>query len=640
MIRSKLAWPRLQYWFLTLFCTAALYAQADVQSLLPVTLDGTWVAETCRRGMDSAEGTFALDINTRRRISGWFTNSVTEQVLPVRGQITRRGQLTAHVQAKLTLRGVVSGTTNAAVQGLILRQCIGTFESYLPTNDCILPTNCCVVPTNCCVIPTNPPPLFPDTNLAAYVSEILGKPIEQIRPADLVALDRVDLFFSSVRDLTGLQYATNLSLAVLQYTMITNYSALYQLPALRELYLSHITNGTFLSNFTRLERLGLQYSDLGDAATLLPLTNLYELDFFQTHVTNVSALANLPWLFYFSHESETIADAIPYGDLKQLRSLNLDGPFSDLTSFSTLTNLQGLDLGSRPRTNFAAGLSSLVNLYWLSMPNTDMPDLNWLNAPGVGSLYLPDNLITDLSPLAGLQSLYSISLSGNPLTNLVPLTQVPNLASLSISRLGLKDISFAAGLQKLSWLSAEENLIEDISSLKNCPLLHGIYLNQNRITDLSPLAACTNLSSATFNDNEIHTLPSLSNLSRLSWLELAQNAISDLSPLTNITALAELRLDGNLITNIDALASLPRLTSISLRTNAITDITALASLPQLTRIDLEQNGITNVSPLLNLTNLYYVSLYQNPLDLSAGSTASNVLHTLRSRGVYVLPWQW
>jgi hypothetical protein len=210
---------------------------------LPLTLTGTWEALNCRRGVEPPEGTFLLNVNSRRRIAGWFTNSVDATAMPVAGQISRRGVVTGRVKRGLVLRGIVSGTTNPAIHGTFSGRCVGTFASFPPlppsnTNSCVAnycATNCCMTnccATNDCVVLTNTPSLFADTNLANNVARTLGKPVEQITTNDLQTLIRIDSFLENIGDLTGLEYATNLYLIYFEGNPVTNYSALYQLPNL------------------------------------------------------------------------------------------------------------------------------------------------------------------------------------------------------------------------------------------------------------------------------------------------------------------------------------------------------------------------------------------------------------------------
>ena len=70
--------------------------------------------------------------------------------------------------------------------------------------------------------------------------------------------------------------------------------------------------------------------------------------------------------------------------------------------------------------------------------------------------------------------------------------------------------------------------------------------------------------------------------------------------------------------------------------NQISDISPLAGLTSLKRLQLEDNEISDIAPLVANSGLgtrARVHLSGNPLDLSAGSEASQDLQTLRDRGV-------
>ena len=601
---SNFPLPFGSLWLLVLACASLSAknvsppdASLNIQSILPVTLHGTWQAPTCRRG-EGGEGTFTIGIDSRRRVSGWFTNGANESAWPLRGQISRGGMVTARVEGGLRLRGVVAGTTNPVIEGSIVRRCTGGFEGVRPD-------------TNCCVNPTNAGPLFPDANLAAYVSEQLQIPIDEITPGNLAALEEVYFFDDTVRDLTGLQYATNIYQANLEGSAITNYSALYHLPNLQNLYLSHLTNPVFVTNFTQLTTLSVRYSLFDDESLVRALPHVEFLGLEGTRFPVIAALASNPSLTGLYHMYADVTDVAPYGALTQLSSLYLYGnPIGDLTPLTALTNLSYVSLGGYPLTNLPAGFSSLKNLNF-GVTETALSDLDWLNVPGPGVLYLQNNRLTNISRLAEALDLVALDLSGNPLADLAPLSQLPRLRTLSLHRVALTNLSFVPA--NLQLLLADDNAVSDLSPLMTRSNLSHLQLSRNQVSDLAPLAACTNLSFLSLNSNQIASVSGLGSSPKLRTLTLYQNQVSDVSPLTN----------------------LPALSSLDVSYNQITDVQPLASATGLDDLNLQSNGITDISPLIGLTNLTVLHLYGNPLDLTPGSPALHVIETLRSNGVRV-----
>ena len=631
-------------WFLALLCIAPLHAEegshspisnlsgstvsgyvstsaqlstpaTNIQGLLPAALEGTWFAQGCQRGVETIEGTFALNISQRRRVTGWFTNATEQKVLPARGQVSRRGLLTARVQERLTLRGVLAGTTSTAARGIVLRRCTGMFESF--TNHYVKPV------------------LFPDPHLAAYLSELLDKPVDQIVASDLLSIQYLDIWDYEIGDLTGLQYATNLQ----QLTVaapITNYSAVYNLPNLRYLSFYDTTNFAFLSHLPQIESLDLNYSELTNAAPLLALTNLQSLSLYDTRVANLEALAALPNLWRLDHEFRHPADAAAYGALTQLAQLSLDGPLNDLAPLGTLTNLERITLLQYTRVNFAAGLYPMRKLSFVDITRAGMRDLDWVESTNIWYLNLADNQLTNVSRLNGLHRLASLNLSGNPLGDSESLGQVPAaVTSLLVNRIGLSNLASFPEFGHLRNLQARDNSITDLSPLWNGTNLMSLFLAGNQVTSLAPLNACTRLGYLDLGGNQVSDLSPLASCTNLLSLSLASNQLSTLPDVSAVPQLSLLNLNHNNISDITALAGLKELRFLYASHNQVTNINALASNTNLFYLYLDSNQITDITALTNLPILRYVTLSDNPLNLGGGTSASNVVNTLRNRGVFV-----
>ena len=120
--------------------------------------------------------------------------------------------------------------------------------------------------------------------------------------------------------------------------------------------------------------------------------------------------------------------------------------------------------------------------------------------------------LADLSPLAGLTELDSLSLVG-------PLPE-------------LSDVSPLASLSKLTYLRVSEAAVSDISALASLTSLTSLFLSNNRIDDISSLASLTKLTfELQLDHNQISDLAPLAPLKGVSALNLAFNSISDLTPL-------------------------------------------------------------------------------------------------------------
>ena len=317
-------------------------------------------------------------------------------------------------------------------------------------------------------------------------------------------------------------------------------------------------------------------------------------------------------------------------------------------------------------------------------------DLTGLEAcRNLEQLYLEDNQILSLSPLAGLASLRIVSLSGNRISDIEPLADLVNLASLAIHGNEIVDLGPIAALPQLATLSIG-NLVTDISPLVGMPRLQRLKLYVRPEADLTPLAQLTALTflflstgqpmsgRIRFDPNTLSSLGELTSLHLhgydierltdladaapgLTELTLQYAGVDDLSAVAQFGALTMLTLDwlvsdaesvdfsqlmlprsvrvltleGDGIADLATLAGLESVTSLSLPRNQITDIGALEGLTSLQALDLSFNPLTNLTPLLGLTGLRSLNLVGVPFDRTEGSIANGVLRELRDRGVNI-----
>ena len=171
------------------------------------------------------------------------------------------------------------------------------------------------------------PVAIPDPNLARSLRRALGlasnAPI--IRQA-MQQLRELLAFQSRIKDLTGLEHATNLERLVLSGNQISDVSALAGLTNLQELHLANnqISDVSPLAGLTNLERLVLSDNQISDVSPLAGLTNLEQLEL----------------------SGNQILDFLPLAGLTDLEQLFLGGPQPlDFSPLAGLTNLKLLLIG-------------------------------------------------------------------------------------------------------------------------------------------------------------------------------------------------------------------------------------------------------------------------------------------------------
>ena len=458
----------------------------------------------------------------------------------------------------------------------------------------------------------------PDTHLASELRRELGLASD----ADITAGDMARLisFYpdseESITDLTGLEYALNITALILnsqtELNDLTQLSSLVTLTVL-DLEDTSLTDLSFLENLVALTRLSLKGTGIVDVSPLASFVNLTNLGLQSNSIVDVSPLRSLVNLTILALQSNSIVDVSPLVDLVNLTYLGLfDNPILDTSPLYPLTQQDppvDIDIEvvvpevvSVPDANLASrlrrvlGLASDADITSGAMATLTRFGMEpgWFIGDLTGMEYAinltsgsfsggPNVSPTDLSPLQGITSLTSLTfiISGHSeLTDITPLSGLVNLERLNLQQDGnIIDISALSGLINLEWLHLSDNSIIDISGLSNLSNLTTLYLASNAINDVNALSGLSNLTTLYLASNAINDVNALSGLSNLTYLSLLENAINDVS----------------------ALSSLSNLEVLSLINNSISDVSPLSGLVNLTRLRLAGNPILDTSPLYPLT---------------------------------------
>ena len=421
-----------------------------------------------------------------------------------------------------------------------------------------------------------------DANLRAVIETALEKAIgAKITRGDMSTLTYLEARNKNIRDLTGLEYATNLQNLDLGSERVSG---------------SGYVNSNAISDFS----------------TLSSLTNLTWLDLDSNGISNlsalVSAISGLPSLQTLVLSNNSISDISSLSSLINLTSLNLGG---DLYSYSSVKI--NLRLDSNAISDVSA-LSSLINLTSLNLSGNDISDFSPLSSlTKLTDLTLINTKISNLSSLSSLTGLTHLNLAGNTLSDLSPLRNLTNLTSLDLLVTTISDVSALSGLTSLTYLDLSHNSISDISALSGLTSLTRLDLVDTSISDIS----------------------ALSGLTSLTILHLQHTSISDISALSGLTSLTILYLADTSISDISALSGLTSLTRLNLFHNSISDVSALSGLTSLTILHLDNNRISNLAPLVANTGLGSgdeVDVRRNPLSDTSLNTH---IPALQGRGVTV-----
>ena len=246
---------------------------------------------------------------------------------------------------------------------------------------------------------------IPDANLRAVIAAALDKaPNAPITPDEMATLTSLGAANKGIRNLAGLEFATNLTRLALGVEVVDG----------RLVNSNDISNLSPLSGLTNLTWLSLSANSITDVSPLSGLTNLTRLWLYTNNITDVSPLSGLTQLELLNLRANNITD-VSLSGLTQLEILDLSANSLADVSLSGLTRLEILDLSANSLADVS--LSGLTNLtiLWLRANNiTDVSPLSGLT--NLRELDLESNIITDVSPLVGLTNLRELDLRGNPLS--------------------------------------------------------------------------------------------------------------------------------------------------------------------------------------------------------------------------------
>ncbi|MHC4533078.1 MAG: leucine-rich repeat domain-containing protein [Planctomycetota bacterium] len=299
---------------------------------------------------------------------------------------------------------------------------------------------------------------FADANLKAAVEQALG--VTDPTPTDMLSLTSFSCSYRGIVDLTGLEYATNLTFLSLYRNQISDISA--------------------LAGITNLEHLSLSHNQISDISALAGLTNLEHLSLLNNQISDISELSGLTKLMELSLESNQISDISSLSGLKNLTLLSLSyNQTSDISALADMTNLTELYL-SKIQISDISALAGLTNLTELNLWNNQISDISAVaGLTNLEFLILADNQISDISSVADLINLKGLYLENNQISDISVLAEMTNLTALFLGGNDIIDISLLAGRTNLTHLYLDNNQISDISALTELMSLVILHLQKN-----------------------------------------------------------------------------------------------------------------------------------------------------------------
>jgi hypothetical protein len=239
--------------------------------------------------------------------------------------------------------------------------------------------------------------LFKDPNLETAIRQALNIPEAEITIQNMALLTAFDAGGKNISDLTGLEFAANLTDLRLTDNSINDINPILNLKNIQYLNLSNNKN------------LSLK--------NLVKLTNLYHLKINYIKIVSLDSLKNNIALRYLSLTGDSISDLNPLTNLN-----NLDTLYADVNNIQTLpvmdklTKISVLGLSHNQIKN-VAGLNKLITLKQLMIDHNSLTDINGLsNLSAIEDISLEGNQLKDTS-LTALYNLTKIS-NKNIVTNI------------------------------------------------------------------------------------------------------------------------------------------------------------------------------------------------------------------------------
>ena len=278
---------------------------------------------------------------------------------------------------------------------------------------------------------------IPDPNLAEALRERLGlAPNAPITRQDMQRLEGFTAIDIQIRNLTGLEHATQLQVLHLNGNQIRDLNPLTGLTQLLVLSLSdnnQISNISPLAGLTQLFGLGLSGNQINDISPLARLTQLEQLYISGNQISDISPLTQLTQLEQLHINRNQISDISPLTQLTQLTELAIrENQIRDVSPLTRLTRLKALGLEGNQISDIRP-LSELTQLEVLSLSHNQIRDVSPLaRLTQLKQLYLHWNDIRDVSPLAKLVNLEILRLAENPIADTSPLTSLTKLVDVDI----------------------------------------------------------------------------------------------------------------------------------------------------------------------------------------------------------------
>ncbi len=268
--------------------------------------------------------------------------------------------------------------------------------------------------------------------------------------------------------------------------------------------------------------------------------NITSLDLTDNQITDISSLSSLNRLTNLVLENNQVVDLSPLESLSVLKSLNVKNNATiDASTFSkinqSIEQIYANDCNISDISSFL-GLKKLKVLYVDNNPIASINGIEQLS--NLTNFSISDTLVTDLDPLEQNKDLKVLDIENDNVNNIDVVAKLPNLNVLIMNNCKIDDNDMKALSEttKLNTIKANDNQISDISVLsKNTGLVYA-YFDNNQIENVEGLVGSKDtLREIHFDNNLLTDLSPLrtDKTSKLYKINADNNSITDASILAD-----------------------------------------------------------------------------------------------------------
>lgn len=477
--------------------------------------------------------------------------------------------------------------------------------------------------------------------------ENLDTPITKEDLLKVKSLIVVEAKSKGIKDVSGLEYMTNLENLTLEEVKLKNIK--------------------FISNLRQLKSLSITYGELEDIGPLAKLEHIEFLTLRNNKISDLSPLSQMKKIKMLDLNSNDIKDIKPLFTVKSLRTLTIANnqiSNDNLAGIEQLKNVKNLSLSNNGLTNIEH-ITSMKKLVELDLAKNELENIEPLSRLStVQSLNLEENYISDITPLSHLTDLYDLKLGSNEICDVRPVQElgkriyidiqrqkifldnvekdkevkipIYNLQGEPLDTIQLKSEDGIVNNGSVKWGTTGEKTYEftlDIKPEENRIKFNGTVIQnvverldeiketikedneqkENVILDKTLQQHINKENLGRENVNAPITKEDLLQIKKLEILKEKGNEIKNITGLEYMTNLENLTLEGVGLKNIEFISNLKQLNNVNVSHNQIEDITPLSSLENLQWLNLADNHIKDVTVIGSMLNLFSLNLAGNEI---------------------------